>query len=656
MVGTGTVLLRASTNYAGGGGSIANGYNGTLGESATNGLVSMTSGSTITSATGSITIQADGNIAISSITSTSGSITISADDDGVTSMSDGGGSITDSLSGEAANIISGGTSLLTLASGSGIGVSDDINTTVVNLTASTRTTGSGAINILESNGLVIASAGVSTGAGNGSIDIRTNAGAFTINGAISANGSGNVTLLSNNGLMTVNAVVGSGSGNLSLTGGTGITHTATGDMTTSSTGTITVDASTGNVTMADGTVYSTGSGAVSVTAANSVAVGSINTTSSTVSVTANVGSITDATSLETVANILTSGTATLTAALGIGSAGAGDIDTNIGILDATVTGAGSMFLEEFDAITLLDVDTSNGAITISAGGTITATDVASANSAEANDIILTATDGNIIVGLVSAGATAADVLLNAVAGNIEESGVSDADADIIGEAIELIAITGIGTTAQLEIDGVQLAAVTTSGNISILDTAGGLDVNTVNVNGDGSSTTGVSNAATTVPFTITIRTSSPLTISSLISNAGGGDIVLAAEGTALGDNLSINADLIATGGNGSISLYAGNSIFTGASADISVVGTGLVLLRASTNYAGGGGSISNGYNGAIGEAAINGLVSMASGSTMHVSLRQHYHTGRRQHRNQQNYQHVRQHHSQCGRQWRYQYV
>ena len=39
------------------------------------------------------------------------------------------------------------------------------------------------------------------------------------------------------------------------------------------------------------------------------------------------------------------------------------------------------------------------------------------------------------------------------------NGTADTDADIVGEAIELIASTGIGNAAQLEVNGVQLAAV-----------------------------------------------------------------------------------------------------------------------------------------------------------------------------------------------------
>ncbi|MGV2338936.1 MAG UNVERIFIED_CONTAM: hypothetical protein LVR18_34620 [Planctomycetaceae bacterium] len=157
--------------------------------------------------------------------------------------------------------------------------------------------------------------------------------------------------------------------------------------------------------------------------------------------------------------------------------------------------------------------------------------------------------------------------------------------------------------------------MTATGDITIQDTAGGLDVSSIDVNGDSSSTTGVRIMGGSASDIITIRTSSPLTISSNVTNTGGGNIVLAAEGTATTDNLTINADITATGGNGAVSLYAGNNITLSSISEISVAGSGAILLRASTNY-NGGALIVNGYNGPLAEASTNGLVSMTSGSTI----------------------------------------
>src|SRR5438105_1855882 len=152
--------------------------------------------------------------------------------------------------------------------------------------------------------------------------------------------------------MTVDALVSSTSGNLSLTGGTGVTHTANGDLSTGTTGTIGVTASTGDIAMADGTVYSTGSGTVTLLAAGNVALGQINTTSSAINVTATAGAIADNTAAET-ANLVTSGTATLSAATGIGSAGAAaDIDTTIGTLVATNSTSGNINVQETSGLVI----------------------------------------------------------------------------------------------------------------------------------------------------------------------------------------------------------------------------------------------------------------------------------------------------------------
>ena len=100
----------------------------------------------------------------------------------------------------------------------------------------------------------------------------------------------------------------SSSGNLALTGDDGVTHTATGDLSTGGSGTVTVVASAGDVTMADGTTYTTAGGTVSVTGASNVALGQIVNASGASNITATAGSITDVTSLDGSGNENISGT------------------------------------------------------------------------------------------------------------------------------------------------------------------------------------------------------------------------------------------------------------------------------------------------------------------------------------------------------------
>jgi len=87
---------------------------------------------------------------------------------------------------------------------------------------------------------------------------------------------------------------------------------------------------------------------------------------------------------------------------------AGDLTA---IISDTTGGAGSGFtVTETDAITLTDVTTANGPITVTAGGAITATLVdASATDDDANDITIATTVGNIEVDTITTGGTAGDV-------------------------------------------------------------------------------------------------------------------------------------------------------------------------------------------------------------------------------------------------------
>src|SRR5207237_4239410 len=98
--------------------------------------------------------------------------------------------------------------------------------------------------------------------------------------------------------------------------------------------------------------YTEGRATETVTAARKVRLGDIRTASSAINVTASAGAITETTAAET-ANLTTSGTATLSAATGIGSAGgAADIDTTIGTLAATNNTSGNIFVQETNGLVI----------------------------------------------------------------------------------------------------------------------------------------------------------------------------------------------------------------------------------------------------------------------------------------------------------------
>ncbi len=481
----------------------------------------------------------------------------------------------------------------------------------INITGDSDTSGTGGVQILAAGQVdakdVASLSGADLNATGGTVAVDVNADAG--NAQVQAGGS--VSITSNANLTTSSIIVdglvtAGGAGTITVTANRDATFADTGDLTTAG-GAISVTAdnfagNNGGVILmgSNVTLFNAGSGTVTLLADGNITVATLltsNATTSAISVTSTSGAVLDGTDVN-VNLVANTGRATVTAATGIGASDA--IETSISSLDASVTGTGNIGIADTNTIDLVDVDTADGSITVTAVlGTITATDVdSSATDANANDISLTATAGGILVAFVRAGATAGDVTLTAAAA-IEETS-ADGPADIIGEDLRLVAASGIGSTGKIEIDGVNLAATTATGDISLNDTAGGLTITTI-------TTVGVSITGGAAGDNVDISTSSPLTVNSPVSNVGGGDITLAANGNASADDLSLSADVSASGGNGKIFLYAGDSISLSATTDVTAAGTGAILVSAGTDY-NNGGALQNGTNA--------GGVSMTSGSTI----------------------------------------
>ncbi|QDU22816.1 LamG-like jellyroll fold domain-containing protein [Urbifossiella limnaea] len=199
----------------------------------------------------------------------------------------------------------------------------------------------------------------------------------------------------------------------------------------------------------------------STTAVNTIAATTINLTSA--------GSITDN---NAGANNLTGTTATLAAAGGI------DLDTTLGSLTATTSAAGAILIDELDAITLTNVITTNGDITITAGGTVSAVNVVDLLDA-AHVVSITTTAGDILVGNVVA---TGDTVALGAAGAIEELTPLDGTADVTADVVNMTAVTGIGAAGTVEINTITTlnrgltASVTGTGPIDLADTTGGLRV------------------------------------------------------------------------------------------------------------------------------------------------------------------------------------
>ena len=128
---------------------------------------------------------------------------------------------------------------------------------------------------------------------------------------------------------------------------------------------VTLSTTTGGVVAID---------AVSITAnAGDITVGAITATAGTLGVTATAGSINDAADDNT-ADFTAGGLITLTAQDEIGVLGSGS-DTDLEFaasssVNVSTTGTGAIDLDGLGALTLTDVDTNDGTITVDAGGAI----------------------------------------------------------------------------------------------------------------------------------------------------------------------------------------------------------------------------------------------------------------------------------------------
>ncbi|MEC8655167.1 MAG: filamentous hemagglutinin N-terminal domain-containing protein, partial [Verrucomicrobiota bacterium] len=426
-------------------------------------VTNLSGGGTLNGSTnnGSVTIAANtGDLAIQSVDAGTGDL----------SLTSAAGAITDAdtSSDASANLIA---AQITLESANGIGASGsgDLDTTASTLVSSV--TGSGNIFITDS-------AAVSVGA--------------------TSTGSGDITIGTSDGILTVSGTVNSSSGNLALAGDDGVTHTATGDLSTGGSGTVSVVASAGDVTMVDGTTYTAAGGTVSVTGASNVALGQIVNASGASNVTATAGSITDVTSAEGIGNENISGTTlTLSSATGIGSAGAAnDLDVAATTIVASDSGTGSIYLAETDGVAIGATSTTSGALSIVAGGAVTTSGNISASggslaltgvgltnsntiTGDANGISLSAGTGTLTstAGSITNGGSAGtislaadtDIVLAGGAGSIT-AGAGDVTLKDSAGSITMALAGGSGTIAIADAD---LDEITTTGTIIVGDASSG---------------------------------------------------------------------------------------------------------------------------------------------------------------------------------------
>jgi len=149
---------------------------------------------------------------------------------------------------------------------------------------------------------------------------------------------------------------------------------------------------------------------------------------------------------------------TATAATGI------DLDTRVNSLTAVTTGAGSINIDQTDAVILTNVTAANGAIRVYSGGAMDARQVVSATSTGVNDIDLQGGGGgggDLVVGRIMAGPQGA-VKLKAGGALKDGNGIAE---NIIARSFTGSAKTGIDLDTRVR----TLTATTTGGGDIAID-------------------------------------------------------------------------------------------------------------------------------------------------------------------------------------------
>jgi autotransporter-associated beta strand protein len=305
---------------------------------------------------------------------------------------------------------------------------------------------------------------------------------------------------------------------------------------------VTVSSGTGAHGVVDLNI-STGTGADTVTVAGAITVAgdvAINSqniefqalltagATSIVTLNAGLGSITPSNSGVDVSALDLNATATL----GI------DLDTEVANITASTTGTGNVQFDEVDDVTLTSVVSANGSITVTAGGTLTATSVVSSTDSNANDIDLQAS-GNLEVGTINAGTTNGDVIL-ATSGSVIDLDATNPDitADNLSIGAALGSIATLANPLEVAVSNFDAIA---SGGIYVANTGA------LTIGGVGTYTG--------------------------VGSVNSDDVVISATGL-----LTVAENVIALAGN--VSLTSVGMAFNGGTAESSA--TGSVTLNAGT--------------------------------------------------------------------------
>jgi Concanavalin A-like lectin/glucanases superfamily len=265
-------------------------------------------------------------------------------------------------------------------------------------------------------------------------------------------GDGGFDTVNLNSILTLGDATVGNTGNLTVTAGT--IH-VTQNIDAIGTGVISLTADDGSITMDNGTTTTTDTGSITYSATGDVALSRLISTSGALYVTAGsgaslVGAITD-NSVDEAANLVTTGTATLIAETGIGSAGGNaDIDTTVAVLDVTNSTSGDIDLTEADAVTVIQLSQSGdgNASLRTVNGTI------AVDNADAVPNAITFTGTGTL--LLDANGVTADVLVNDGIQAVQGHVTLQADRDIVTTSAPLVTSGGNGSIVLQAVRDIQI--------------------------------------------------------------------------------------------------------------------------------------------------------------------------------------------------------
>jgi hypothetical protein len=302
-----------------------------------------------------------------------------------------------------------------------------------------------------------------------------------------------------------------------------------------------------------------------------IILGSVTATADHVTVTA-AGNISDDTN-DGLADV-TSDTVTLTAGGAIGSA-TNSVDLAVTTVTSAVAGNGGINLNTLNAAGYSAITAnSSGNVILSSAGTLTLPAFSSPGN-----VTITTTAGNLSIAGITT--TSGSAILTS-AGSITQTAGSIAAA-----FVSLDASAGIGssgTPLSTSGSGLTLAANTNSGGIFVAN-SGGLIVGSV---------IGGRTGLTTSTGDISIVATGPLNINAAVASNNGGNITLTASGALAADDLTISSTVTSSGGNGNITLNAGDSIIQNAAGDLAAAGSGAIAFNAGQGTTTGAISQTNG--------------------------------------------------------------